>query len=95
MTILLKRDLTTSLFYRVSESLIMGTFSTANALAFAPNMQKGIIAAKKIINLLKRIPEIQDKPDAADKQWVKQYKFKSNFLLYSFGFFSGKWSYTI
>lgn len=52
----------------------MGTFSTANALAFAPNMQKGIAAAKKIINLLKRIPEIQDNANARDQNWVSQVR---------------------
>lgn len=45
----------------------MGTVSIANALAFAPNFQKGLKAAANIINLLHREPEIQDLPNASDK----------------------------
>lgn len=39
----------------------MGTVSIANALAFAPNFEKGVEAAAKIFTLLKRTPLITDK----------------------------------
>lgn len=32
----------------------------ANASAFAPNVQRGLQAAEKIISLLERVPKIQD-----------------------------------
>jgi ATP-binding cassette subfamily B (MDR/TAP) protein 1 len=49
----------------------MGTVSIANALAFTPNLQKGLVAASRIIRLLKRIPQIKDELDAKDILWVK------------------------
>lgn len=55
---------------RVSQSLIMGTVSIANALAFTPNLQKGLIAAGRIINLLKRVPHIRDEYESKDTIWV-------------------------
>lgn len=55
---------------RVSQSLIMGTVSIANALAFTPNLQKGLIAAGRIINLLKRVPQIRDDYNSKDADWV-------------------------
>lgn len=48
----------------------MGTVSIANALAFTPNLQKGLVAAAKIIRLLKRVPLIKDEFDAEDREWV-------------------------
>jgi ATP-binding cassette subfamily B (MDR/TAP) protein 1 len=47
----------------------MGTVSIANALAFTPNLQKGLVAASRIIRLLKRIPQIKDELDAKDILW--------------------------
>ncbi|XP_044258218.1 ATP-dependent translocase ABCB1 [Tribolium madens] len=55
--------------FKVSQSLIMGTVSIANALAFAPNLQKGLVAAARIIRLLNRVPLIKDEADAKDKEW--------------------------
>jgi ATP-binding cassette subfamily B (MDR/TAP) protein 1 len=49
----------------------MGTVSIANALAFTPNLQKGLVAASRIIRLLKRVPQIKDELDAKDILWVK------------------------
>jgi ATP-binding cassette subfamily B (MDR/TAP) protein 1 len=57
--------------FKVSQSLIMGTVSIANALAFTPNLQKGLVAASRIIRLLKRVPQIKDELDAKDILWVK------------------------
>ncbi|EFA00893.1 ATP-dependent translocase ABCB1 [Tribolium castaneum] len=55
--------------FKVSQSLIMGTVSIANALAFTPNLQKGLVAAARIIRLLRRQPLIRDEPGAKDKEW--------------------------
>lgn len=38
----------------------MGSVSIANSLAYAPNFQKGMIAAGKVKQLLERQPKIQD-----------------------------------
>lgn len=51
----------------------MGTVSIANALAFAPNFQKGIVAAGKVFKLLNRRPRIED-PHKPDKHgWVSVF----------------------
>ncbi|KAK5639991.1 hypothetical protein RI129_010802 [Pyrocoelia pectoralis] len=55
--------------FKVSQALIMGTVSIANALAFTPNFQKGITAAGKIFQLLNRVPKVTDAPDATSPQW--------------------------
>ncbi|KAH8233003.1 hypothetical protein KR026_002905 [Drosophila bipectinata] len=55
--------------FKVSQSLIMGTASIANALAFAPNMQKGVTAAKSIFTFLRRQPLIVDKPGVSREPW--------------------------
>ncbi|XP_031781202.1 ATP-dependent translocase ABCB1 isoform X2 [Nasonia vitripennis] len=65
---------TEGLFYakvfKVSQALIMGTVMVANASAFAPNLQKGLIAAEQIINLIERRPRIQDPKNPAPATWV-------------------------
>lgn len=38
----------------------MGTVSIANSLAFTPNLEKGLIAAKNVMNLINRIPKVND-----------------------------------
>ncbi|XP_014102285.3 ATP-dependent translocase ABCB1 [Bactrocera oleae] len=58
--------------FKVSQALIMGTASIANALAFAPNLQKGVTAAKKIFLLLNRVPKIQDKPGVSLVPWTAE-----------------------
>ncbi|XP_064542584.1 ATP-dependent translocase ABCB1-like [Drosophila montana] len=55
--------------FKVSQALIMGTASIANALAFAPNMQKGISAAETILKFLERKPLIADSPGVSLKPW--------------------------
>ncbi|XP_052841977.1 LOW QUALITY PROTEIN: ATP-dependent translocase ABCB1 [Drosophila gunungcola] len=55
--------------FKVSQALIMGTASIANALAFAPNMQKGISAAKTIFTFLRRQPLIVDRPGVSRDPW--------------------------
>ena len=48
----------------------MGTVSIANAMAFAPNFQKGKDAANRIFHLLGRKPQIYDPLTANDANWV-------------------------
>ncbi|XP_016929348.3 ATP-dependent translocase ABCB1 [Drosophila suzukii] len=55
--------------FKVSQALIMGTASIANALAFAPNMQKGVSAAKTIFTFLRRQPMIVDRPGVSRDPW--------------------------
>lgn len=57
--------------FKVSQALIMGTVSIANALAFTPNFTKGIEAARKVRELLTRIPEIRDSPNSLDKDQAR------------------------
>ncbi|GJQ78971.1 hypothetical protein Trydic_g133 [Trypoxylus dichotomus] len=55
--------------FKVSQALIMGTVSIANALAFAPNFQKGIVAAGKVFKLLNREPQIRDPRQPVSNGW--------------------------
>ncbi|EDW61888.1 ATP-dependent translocase ABCB1 [Drosophila virilis] len=55
--------------FKVSEALIIGTASIGSALAFAPNMQKGISVAVTILRFLERKPLIADSPGVSLKPW--------------------------
>lgn len=55
---------------RVSQSLIMGTTTIANALAFTPNFQKGLTAAARILKLINRVPVVTDSSNAQEKHLV-------------------------
>lgn len=48
----------------------MGTASIANSLAFVPNLEKGMLAAKTVMNLINRIPKVTDKSGAIDQKEV-------------------------
>ncbi|KRG04715.1 uncharacterized protein Dmoj_GI26060, isoform B [Drosophila mojavensis] len=63
------RDLQMGDVFKVSQALIMGTASIAGALAFAPNMQKGITAAQSILKFLDRKPLIADSPGVSLEPW--------------------------
>ncbi|KAJ0181234.1 hypothetical protein K1T71_003319 [Dendrolimus kikuchii] len=54
--------------FRAAQALLMGASSAAQAFAFAPNFQKGIEAAGRVIVLLNRESKIKDpeKPAAID-----------------------------
>jgi len=56
-----------STVFTVTQALIMGTMSIANSLAYGPNLQKGLIAAGKINQLLQRIPKVLDPIDVNNK----------------------------
>lgn len=57
---------------RVSQALILGTTMVANALAFSPNLQKGLVAAEQIIKLIERKPKIIDPATITEDNWVRQ-----------------------
>nr|CAD7206293.1 unnamed protein product [Timema douglasi] len=48
----------------------MGTTSIANAIAFAPNFEKGLAAAGRIFKLLGRKPKIMDPNSYTMEKWV-------------------------
>nr|CAD7261445.1 unnamed protein product [Timema shepardi] len=56
--------------FKVSQALIFGTSSITNALAFAPNFRKGLVAASKIFQLLDRKPRITDPKGFPDDMWA-------------------------
>lgn len=64
--------------FKVSQALIMGTVMVANASAFAPNVQKGLLAAGNIISLLERVPKVRDSQNAEEisenSEGVVQYE---------------------
>uniref|UniRef100_A0A6P7GUE6 ABC-type xenobiotic transporter n=1 Tax=Diabrotica virgifera virgifera TaxID=50390 RepID=A0A6P7GUE6_DIAVI len=54
----------TLIIFRVAQAQLMGTISIANSLAFTPNLNRGISAAKRIKSFLSRIPLIRDGPSS-------------------------------
>lgn len=59
-------------YYRVTQTMIMASFSLANAFAFAPNFQKGLTSATNLFLFLRREPKIQDPQiNAVDAGWVR------------------------
>nr|CAD7429696.1 unnamed protein product [Timema monikensis] len=56
--------------FKVANALIMGTTSIANAIAFAPNFEKGLAAAGRIFKLLGRKPQIMDPTSYTMEKWV-------------------------
>ncbi|XP_068901227.1 ATP-dependent translocase ABCB1-like isoform X2 [Tenebrio molitor] len=46
--------------FKVSETVIVGSWSIGNAFSFSPNFQKGLIAADRIFALLRRVPEVKN-----------------------------------
>nr|ADC97877.1 ATP-binding cassette transporter [Chrysomela tremula] len=57
--------------FKVSQALIMGTTSIANALAFTPNFTKGLNAAKSVQKFLERMPKIRDDMNSKDVNEVE------------------------
>jgi len=49
---------------------MMGSGSIANSLAFTPNLEKGLQAAKTVMNAINRIPQIGSTADAQRKTEV-------------------------
>jgi len=67
-------DMHIATVFVVTQSLIMGSVSIANSLAFAPNFQEGIIAAANVKQLLDRKAKIQDPPLISDvnEKWESE-----------------------
>lgn len=55
--------------FSVTQALIMGTVSISSAFAYAPNFQKGLLAAGKMNELFHRVPSVQDPDHGSDRQW--------------------------
>lgn len=66
-----------SYIFRSAQALLMGSASAAQAFAFAPNFQKGILAAGRIIVLLNRQSKITDPTHPAEENFVssRYHKF--------------------
>ncbi|KAF5272756.1 hypothetical protein FQA39_LY07783 [Lamprigera yunnana] len=60
-----------AIVFIVSESIIASSWSLASALAFTPNLHKGVIAANRIIALLNRMPLVLDGSNNANERWEK------------------------
>nr|CAD7434587.1 unnamed protein product [Timema monikensis] len=58
--------------FRVSQALVLGTASVGSALAFAPNLQKGLVAARKVFQLLNRNSNIVDPEPLSNDKWVAE-----------------------
>ncbi|CAG9855746.1 unnamed protein product [Phyllotreta striolata] len=50
--------------FKIAQAQMMGVVSIANALAFSPNLTRGINSAKKIKSFLSRLPSIRDVPNS-------------------------------
>ncbi|XP_015524858.1 ATP-dependent translocase ABCB1 [Neodiprion lecontei] len=68
-TLITNEGLNYAVVFKVAQALIMGTVMVANALAFAPNYQKGLIAAGKIFALINRKPAIVDPKNPNEEKW--------------------------
>ncbi|XP_060520775.1 ATP-dependent translocase ABCB1-like isoform X2 [Cylas formicarius] len=55
--------------FKVLEVIITSSWSIGNVLTYSSNMQKGLTAAARIFNLIKRIPEVRNEPDAGKAEW--------------------------
>ncbi|XP_048517724.1 ATP-dependent translocase ABCB1-like isoform X1 [Dendroctonus ponderosae] len=53
--------------FKVAQALIMGTVSIANSLAFTPNFEKGLVAARTVMNMINRIPKVSNSQNALIK----------------------------
>ncbi|KAK9875206.1 hypothetical protein WA026_005998 [Henosepilachna vigintioctopunctata] len=54
---------------KVCELVITGSFTLANAFAFAPNLRKGLEAAGRTFSLFDRVPEIKNVKNASKRPW--------------------------
>ncbi|ENN73431.1 hypothetical protein HUJ04_004060 [Dendroctonus ponderosae] len=54
--------------FKVAQALIMGTVSIANSLAFTPNLEKGLVAARTVMNMINRIPKVSNSQNALIKK---------------------------
>ncbi|XP_017777587.1 PREDICTED: multidrug resistance protein 1B-like isoform X2 [Nicrophorus vespilloides] len=69
-TLIQNEKLHYSLVFKVCESMIAGAWAVGNALAFAPNLQKGVVSSGKLIRMLRRIPAIRDNQNSTSLSWA-------------------------
>lgn len=58
--------------------MIVGSWSIGTAVAYAPNFQKGLIAAHDVFKILHRTPKIRNFSNALKQQWV--FNSKNNLI---------------
>ncbi|CAG9824229.1 unnamed protein product [Phaedon cochleariae] len=54
---------------KVSEVMIVGSWSIGNAMSMTPNFQKGLIAARRIISLIDRTPLVKNVENPSKSLW--------------------------
>ncbi|XP_063931284.1 ATP-dependent translocase ABCB1-like isoform X2 [Zophobas morio] len=69
--LMISTQLDYGIVFKVSETVIVGSWSIGNAFSFSPNFQKGLLAAERIFVLLKRIPEIKNTTNPVHLQKVR------------------------
>ncbi|GBP59395.1 Phosphatidylcholine translocator ABCB4 [Eumeta japonica] len=67
--IIVNDDVPYDVVLKAAQALLMGTSSAAQAFAFAPNFQKGINAAGRIVILLNRKPNVVDPAQPAVEEF--------------------------
>ncbi|KAK4872647.1 hypothetical protein RN001_014676 [Aquatica leii] len=67
--LIVREGISYSRIFIVSESIVSSSWSLAQALAFTPNFQKGLVAANRISDLLNRVPAIRDGSSNAGEKW--------------------------
>ncbi|XP_068902276.1 multidrug resistance protein 2-like [Tenebrio molitor] len=58
--LMINSNLDYGVVFKVSETVIVGSWSIGAAFSFSPNFQKGLIAAGRIFALLRRVPEVKN-----------------------------------
>ncbi|XP_063233416.1 phosphatidylcholine translocator ABCB4-like isoform X1 [Bacillus rossius redtenbacheri] len=57
--------------FKISQMLLIGTASIGASISFAPNFQRGLVAAGNIFQILHRKPRLTD-PSTEKKNWVAE-----------------------
>nr|XP_046482263.1 ATP-dependent translocase ABCB1-like [Neodiprion pinetum] len=70
--------------FKVAQALIMGTVMVANASAFAPDYQKGLIAAAKVFALFNRKPKIVDPANPQETKQTDMGKVEYNSVTFEY-----------
>lgn len=63
--------------FRVGEALIFGSWMLGQALAYAPNVNAAVIAASRIMKLLKRVPNMSNPQPNPYKDYEVSSAFNS------------------
>ncbi|KAJ8922242.1 hypothetical protein NQ315_004179, partial [Exocentrus adspersus] len=70
--LIINREVDYGTVFKVSEVVIVGSWSIGNALSFSPNFQKGLVAAGRIFALLERVPAVRNVTQALRNNWVNE-----------------------